>query len=61
MTSLVRALDTHQRSASTVMSDADHSPVKGLTVDEIFGNIFVIDFAGDDTTAIRLHSVCFYS
>ena len=54
MTSLVRALDTHQRTASSVKSDADHSPVKGLTVDEIFGNIFVINFAGHDTTANTL-------
>lgn len=42
MTSFVRALDTHQKE--------DSSP-RGLTVDEIFGNIFVINFAGHDTTA----------
>lgn len=42
MTSFVRALDTHQK--------GDSSP-RGLTVDEIFGNIFVINFAGHDTTA----------
>jgi len=30
------------------------STLKGLTVDEIFGNIFVINFAGHDTTANTL-------
>ena len=45
MTSFVRALDTHQK--------GDSSP-RGLTVDEIFGNIFVINFAGHDTTANTL-------
>ena len=54
MTSLVRALDTRQKDASTLKNDGDHSPVKGLTVDEIFGNIFVINFAGHDTTANTL-------
>ena len=54
MTSFVRALDTHQKDASTVKNDADQSPAKGLTVDEIFGNIFVINFAGHDTTANTL-------
>ena len=54
MTSLARAFDTHQKTASTVESDADHSPGKGLTVDGIFGDIFVINFAGDDTTANTL-------
>ena len=31
-----------------------HSPAKGLTVDEIFGNTFDINFAGHDTTANTL-------
>ena len=39
MTSLLRALDTHQE------NDLTHSSAKFLTVDEIFGNIFVINFA----------------
>ncbi|KAL8783454.1 MAG: hypothetical protein Q9195_009383 [Heterodermia aff. obscurata] len=43
MTSFVRALNTSESEAS-----------KGLTVDEIFGNIFVINFAGHDTTANTL-------
>jgi cytochrome P450 len=54
MTSFVRALDTHQKEEATVKSSADQSPSKGLTVDEIFGNIFVINFAGHDTTANTL-------
>ena len=45
MTSLVRALDTHQK------EDLTHSPAKGLTVDEIF---VVINFARHDTTVNTL-------
>ena len=54
MTSLVRALDTHQKDRTAVSNDLTHSPAKSLTVDEIFGNIFVISFAGHDTTANTL-------
>jgi hypothetical protein len=54
MTSFVRALDTHRKEEANVKSDAGQSPSKGLTVDEIFGNIFVINFAGHDTTANTL-------
>ena len=54
MTSFVRALDTHQKEAATVKGNSDHPTAKGLTVDEIFGNIFVINFAGHDTTANTL-------
>ncbi|ORY15935.1 cytochrome protein, partial [Clohesyomyces aquaticus] len=48
MTSFVRALDTYQK------EDATSAGMKGLSVDEIFGNIFVINFAGHDTTANTL-------
>ena len=51
MTSFVRALDTYQEGASTSSSHGDRTPAKGLTAEEIFGNIFVINFAGHDTTA----------
>ena len=54
MTSFVQALNTHQKEEATVKSNADRSPSKGLTVEEIFGNIFVINFAGHDTTANTL-------
>ena len=54
MTSFVRALDTNRKEEATQKSDAAQSPTKGLTVDEIFGNIFVINFAGHDTTANTL-------
>ena len=54
MTSFVRALDTHQKADSLLEKDTVQSPSKGLTVDEIFGNIFVINFAGHDTTANTL-------
>ncbi|KAJ4291705.1 hypothetical protein N0V90_009600 [Kalmusia sp. IMI 367209] len=54
MTPLVRALGSE---SSTQVSDMgnDHKPKRGgLSVDEILGNIFVINFAGHDTTAITL-------
>ena len=48
MTSFVRALDTHEAKREGT------SRLQGLSVDEIFGNIFVINFAGHDTTANTL-------
>lgn len=54
MTSFVRALDTNQKEEATQKSGVARSTTKGLTVDEIFGNIFVINFAGHDTTANTL-------
>lgn len=35
-------------------SDSAEARTKGLSIDEIFGNIFVINFAGHDTTANTL-------
>ncbi|RYP07011.1 hypothetical protein DL765_009280 [Monosporascus sp. GIB2] len=51
---LVRALDqkTAQRTGSG--GDVKKDSEGGLSVDEILGNIFVIHFAGHDTTAITL-------
>jgi cytochrome P450 len=40
MTSFVRALDQHQQDST-----------KGISNEEIFGNTFIINFAGHDTTA----------
>ncbi|KAI9789936.1 MAG: hypothetical protein M1816_005705 [Peltula sp. TS41687] len=55
MTSFVQAFNTHQKEEASVKSSgAGQSPPRGLTVDEIFGNIFVINFAGHDTTANTL-------
>ena len=51
---IVRALDTHWKGEANVKSDMGQSRSKGLTVDEIFGNIFVINFTGHDTTANTL-------
>ncbi|KAG6356244.1 hypothetical protein INS49_015631 [Diaporthe citri] len=52
ITSFVRAADVHN------VESADTSDVagrkKGLSVDEVFGNLFVINFAGHDTTANTL-------
>lgn len=52
MTSFVRALGVHQKEEARTEKVQQVS--KGLTVDEIFGNIFVINFAGHDTTANTL-------
>jgi cytochrome P450 len=54
MTSFVRALDINRRKEGSSHSDTGQSPSKGLSIDEIFGNIFVINFAGHDTTANTL-------
>ena len=48
--SLIRASEEMSKSAST-----DESDFKGLTEDEIYGNIFVYNFAGHDTMAITLN------
>ena len=53
MSSLVRALGTHHHEEAAGQSKDDQKS-KGLTVDEIFGNVFVINFAGHDTTANTL-------
>ncbi|KAF2964629.1 hypothetical protein GQX73_g8934 [Xylaria multiplex] len=52
MGSFVRAADTYRRESAT---DSNFKATrKGLSVDEIFGNLFVINFAGHDTTANTL-------
>jgi cytochrome P450 len=52
MASLVRAADTYSHEFT---AESDMEAVKrGLSVDEIFGNLFVINFAGHDTTANTL-------
>lgn len=56
MTSLVRAMDDGTANIN-INGNGDDEKVmkgKGLSVDEIFGNIFVINFAGHDTTANTL-------
>lgn len=53
MTAFVRALDTQQKEQPAV-KDSDGRSSKGLTRDEIFSDIFVINFAGHDTTANSL-------
>lgn len=51
MTSFVKALNNHDANPNS--EDPPKQP-QGLSVDEIFGNIFVINFAGHDTTANTL-------
>ena len=53
MRSFVRALDTHRKEEAALKGNEDLSS-KGLTVEEIFGNIFVINLAGYNTTANTL-------
>lgn len=52
MGSFVRALDIHERE----LAESPHLKVskdgkRGLSIDEIFGNVFILNFAGYDTTA----------
>ena len=54
MTSLVRALDTQQKEVPSASNISGQPPSKGLTVEEIYGNIFVINFAGHLSTASTL-------
>lgn len=55
MSSFVRALDTHEREViSQPELKGSRSGKRGLSIDEIFGNLFVINFAGHDTTANTL-------
>ncbi|KAJ6032488.1 cytochrome P450 [Penicillium herquei] len=54
MTSFVRAMDLREKASTSSSEHSSHAPSKGLSVDEIFGNIFVINFAGHDTTANTL-------
>lgn len=49
MTSFVQALNTHQKKETIEKSNAGQSSSKSLTVEEIFDNIFVINFADHDT------------
>lgn len=51
MTSFVKALNNHDANPN---SEDPPKQAQGLSVDEIFGNIFVINFAGHDTTANTL-------
>lgn len=55
MGAFVRALDVHEREviAQPNLKESKDGK-KGLSVDEIFGNLFVINFAGHDTTANTL-------
>ncbi|KAF2194758.1 cytochrome P450 [Zopfia rhizophila CBS 207.26] len=53
MTSLVRAGDNYVKGSVDKIMGTE-GKTKGLSVDEIFGNIFVINFAGHDTTANTL-------
>lgn len=53
MTSFVRALQDGKKSID--LKGGDHKPSsKGLTLKEVLGNIFTINFAGHDTTANTL-------
>lgn len=52
MSSLVRALGVHAReTAESPELKVSKDGKRGLSIDEIFGNIFILNFAGYDTTA----------
>ena len=53
MTSFVRVLGIRQKKKVIAEVHEDQQS-KGLTVDEIFRNVFIINFAGYDTTANTL-------
>lgn len=52
MTSFVRALEVHKQESPDLKISKDGK--KGLRLEEIMGNLFVINFAGHDTTANTL-------
>ena len=55
MSSFVRALDMHEREiVAQPHLKGSKDGKRGLSIDEIFGNLFVINFAGHDTTANTL-------
>ena len=54
MTSLVRQSEKNQQQSNEAKVEEGRTTVKGLTISEILGNIFVINFAGHDTTANTL-------
>lgn len=52
MSSFVRALDVHAREISKSRdTKLSKDGKRGLSIDEIFGNVFILNFAGYDTTA----------
>lgn len=51
MTGFAHALEVHKKEAAINLPMKDK---KGLSVEEVFGNLFVINFAGHDTTANTL-------
>ncbi|KAF2028304.1 cytochrome P450 [Setomelanomma holmii] len=48
------AVERGETGAGSLMTSFEGSKSKGLSVEEIYGNIFVINFAGHDTTANTL-------
>lgn len=55
MTAFVRALSLHEKElVAKPAAKESKDGKKGLSIDEIFSNIFVINFAGHDTTANTL-------
>lgn len=52
MSSFVRALDVHERElAESPQLRVSKDGKRGLSIDEVFGNVFILNFAGYDTTA----------
>ncbi|KAK4167924.1 cytochrome P450 [Cladorrhinum sp. PSN259] len=53
LTGFVHALETHKREISNVNADLKQEK-RGLSMEEVMGNFFIINFAGHDTTANTL-------
>ncbi len=51
MTAFARGLQTHSQEANVSELNIDNTR-RGFSIDEIFGDMFVINFAGHDTTAV---------
>ncbi|KAK3990476.1 cytochrome P450 [Cladorrhinum sp. PSN332] len=55
LTGFVHALETHKREAAAAASKPQqHGEKRGMSMDEVMGNFFIINFAGHDTTANTL-------
>ena len=52
MTSFVRALRAHEKEQELGKSKEGGPAAKGLSKEEVLGNLFTVNFAGHDTTAI---------
>jgi cytochrome P450 len=55
MSALVRASEESRKAAETSKESSVGSTAAGLSDDEVYGNLFIFNLAGHDTTAATLH------